>query len=357
MMTTQTIGSSGRSGELMLISVIIPAFNCEKSIKRTVDSIISSGLTNYELVIVNDGSTDDTAFVCNSLCSQYSFIKYFEQGNSGVSAARNRGISIATGEYIMFFDADDTAEENTFSECIDIIQSEKPDILIFGMSFDYYKTGKLYRRDVLVPEQTGILRKNQIKETFESLYNTNSLSSACNKIYKKTLISDNKILFNTNYFLMEDFLFSLECLKICENIYCLPKDLYHYKQSENEKKAFNRLKRIDDLCEYVLPFKTAINELSVGEKGDIVFNNFFFMLLSQKIYYENAKEIKKLAESLKNNKLFNEFTQGEIPDRYTGLLKNIEESRYFKIRLLNLKTQARHKIAVFVKSICKKIRG
>ncbi len=339
----------------MLLSVIIPGFNCGKSIKSTVDSIISSGLTDYEIVIVNDGSTDNTASVCNSLCSKYSFIKYSEQENSGVSAARNRGINIATGEYIVFFDADDTAEENGFSECVDILKSKKPDILVFGMSFDYYKKGKLYRSDKLVPEQTGILNKIQIKAELESLYNTNSLTSACNKIYKKALISDNNILFNTHYFLMEDFLFSLECLKVCENIYCLPKDLYHYKQSENEKNAFNRLKRIDDLCEYVLPFKTAIKEIVVDEKGDSVFNNFFFMLLSQKMYYENVKEIKKFAEGLKSNTLFNEIKKDEIPSRYISFLNDIEESRYLKIRLLNLKTQARHKIAIFVKSILKSI--
>ncbi len=338
----------------MLLSVIIPAFNCEKSIKRTVDSIISSGLTDYEIVIVNDGSTDNTSTLCNSLCSQYSFIKYSEQENNGVSAARNKGINIATGEYILFFDADDTAEENGFSECVDIIASKKPDILVFGMSFDYYKNGQLYRRDNLVPKQTGILNKFQIKSELESLYNTNALSSACNKIYRKTLISDNNILFNTDYFLMEDFLFSLECLKVCENMYCLPKALYHYKQSENEKNAFNRLKRIDNLCEYVLPFKTAIDELAVGKTVDSVFNNFFFMLLSQKMYYLNKNEIKKLAEGLKSNKLFNEIKQGEIPARHIGFLKNIEESRYLKIRLLNLKTQTRHKIAVLVKSIVKR---
>ena len=162
----------------MLVSVIIPAFNCEKSIKSTVDSIITSGLTDFEIVIVNDGSTDDTASVCNRLCSQYSFIKYSEQKNGGVSAARNKGISLATGEYIMFYDADDTAQENGFSECMDIIKSEKPDMLIFGMSFDYYKNGKLYRRDELVPEQTGLINKTQIKANLESLYETNSLSSA-----------------------------------------------------------------------------------------------------------------------------------------------------------------------------------
>ncbi len=339
----------------MLISVIIPAYNCENTLKRTVESITGSGLVDYEIVIVNDGSTDNTAAVCNSLCSQYSFIKYIEQQNNGVSAARNKGISIATGEYTMFFDADDTAEENGFSECVDIIENKKPDILVFGMSFDYYKNGKLYRRDKLVAEQSGLLNKNQIKEAFESLYNTNALASACNKIYKRALISNNNILFNTNYFLMEDFLFSLECLKPCQNIYCLPKSLYHYKQSENEKNAFIRLKRIDNLCEYISPFKTAINELAVGEMGDTVFNNFFFMLISQKMYYANAKEIKLLIENLNNNKLFNEAKQGKFPTRYIGFLKDIEESRYLKIRLLNLKTQARHKVAVLVKSIVKDI--
>lgn len=353
-MTTQTIDSSGRIWDLKSFSVIIPAFNCEKSIKRTVDSIISSGLTDYEIVIVNDGSTDNTASVCHNLCSQYSFIKYSEQENSGVSAARNMGINIATGEYILFFDADDTAEENGFLKCIDIIESEKPDILVFGMSFDYYKTGKLYRSDKLIPEQTGMLNKTQIKAELESLYNTNSLSSTCNKIYRKALISDNNILFNTDYFLMEDFLFSLECLKVSENIYCLPEALYHYKQSENEKNAFNRLKRIDNLCEYVLPFKKAINELVAEEIGDSIFNNFFFMLLSQKMYYANKNEIKNLIESLNNNKLFNEFKQSEIPSMYLGFLRNIEESRYFKIRILNLKTQARHKVAVLVKSVVRR---
>lgn len=341
----------------MLISVIIPAFNCEKSIERTVNSIISSGLTDYEIVIVNDGSTDNTATVCNSLCDQYSFIKYVEQQNSGVSAARNRGISLATGEYIMFFDADDTAKENGFAECVDIIKSEKPDILIFGMSFDYYKNGKLYRTDELVAEQNGLLNKNQIIAELESLYNTNSLSSACNKIFKRALISEHNISFNTNYFLMEDFLFSLECLKVCENIYCLPKALYCYRQSESGKNVFNTLKRINNLCEYVSPFKAVIDDLCTDENGNALFNNFFFMLLWQKMYYADKTEIKNIAEGLKHHNLFKEINQNEVPAGHTGLFNDIEKSRYFKIRFTNLKTQLRHKVAVIAKGILKAIRS
>ena len=340
----------------MLISIIIPAFNCQKTLKRTVDSIIDSGLKDYEIIIINDGSADNTSVVCNGLCSKYPFIKYSEQKNSGVSSARNKGLSLATGEYIMFFDADDTAPKNGFQECVDIIEQEMPDILIFGMRFDYYKNSKCYRRDELVPEQVGLLSKNQIKENFECLYNTNSLSSACNKIFKKSLVSNNNILFNTTYFLMEDFLFSLECLIACENIYCHPKPLYQYKQSENEKSAFNRLKRIDDLCEYTMPFKNTLEAFGAGKATNNIFNNFFFMLLHQKMYYENQKEIKRIAEGLKNKQLFNEIKQGEIPIAYQGFLKNIEKAKYSKIRLLNLKTQLRHKIAILVKSILENIR-
>ena len=340
----------------MLISVVIPAYNCANTLKKTVESIISSDLKGYEIVIVDDGSTDNTASVCKSLFSQYSFIKYIEQENSGVSAARNKGISLASGEYIMFFDADDTAEENGFSECVDIIRNEKPDILVFGMSFDYYKNGTPYRREALIPEQSGLLTKAQLRENLESLYNTNSLSSACNKIFKRTLISDNNILFNTNYFLMEDFLFSLECLKGCENIYCFSKALYYYKQSENEKNAFNRLNRIDNLCEYVSPFKKAIKELADDKNGDNLFNNFFFMLLWQKMYYLNKKEIKEVATDLKNHEIFKGIEEREIPQQYIGLFNNITESRYSKIRLLNLKTQARHRLAVLVKSILRSVR-
>lgn len=353
-MTIQTIDFSGRIWDLKLLSVIIPAFNCEKSIEHTVNSIISSGLTDLEIVIVNDGSTDNTAHVCNSLCSQYSFIKYSEQENSGVSVARNKGISIATGEYIMFFDADDTAKENGFTECVDIIKSEKPDILVFGMCFDYYKNSKIYRREELLPEQAGLLKKNQIKAELEGLYNTNSLSSACNKFFKRALISEHNISFNTNYFLMEDFLFSLECLKVCENIYCLPKALYHYKQSENKKKAFNRLKRIDNLCDYVLPFKIVINEIASDETGDRIFNNFFFMLLSQRMYYVNKNEIKQLIDKLNNNRLFNEINQVEMPAKYTDFLTDIKNSRCLKIRLLNLKTQYKHTVGVLLKSIVRR---
>ena len=336
---------------MKLVSVIIPAFNCEKTIEPTVNSILTSGLTDYEIVIVNDGSTDSTAIICKELCSKYSFIKYAEQKNSGVSSARNKGLSLAEGEYIMFFDSDDTAQENGFSECVDIIKKEKPDMLIFGMSFNYYKNGKCYRKDKLVPEQEGLLNKKQITENLEGLYATNALTSACNKLYRKKLLVDNSISFNTSYFLMEDFLFSLESLRVCENIYCHPKALYHYKQAENGKNAFNRLKRIDNFCEYAEPFKNALEALGAGKAADNVFNNFFFMLLSQKMYYLNKKEIRELTESLKTNPLFNEIKQDEIPPAYLGFLKNIQNARYSKIRLLNLKTQARHKVAVLVKSI------
>lgn len=339
---------------MALINVIIPAYNCEKSLKKTVESIISADLKEYEIIIINDGSSDNTAEVCENLCAEYDFISCFEQENSGVSAARNRGISHSNGEYIVFFDADDTVTEKGFSKCVEIIEKEKPDILVFGMRFDYYKNGKIYRSDDLVSEQNGILTKAQIREQLESLFDTNSLASSCNKFYKKSLLVENGVFFDTNKFLMEDFLFSLNSLNVCDNIYCFPEALYCYEQAEDEKNAFNRLKRIDNLCEYVYPFKEAINKLSPDEKGDRLFNKFFFMLLWQKMYYSEIKSIKKIVEEFKNSKLYEEIDSKQIPEEYAGLYNDVKNDRCVKIRLLNLKTQIRHKIAVFVKSLIRR---
>ena len=101
----------------------------------------------------------------------------------------------------------------------------------------------------------------------------------------------------------------------------------------------------------------AVDELSAGVKGTALFNNFFFMLLWQKMYYADKTEIKNIAEGLKHHNLFKEINQNEVPAGYTGLFNDIEKSRYFKIRFTNLKTQLRHKVAVIVKSILKATRN
>ena len=140
----------------MLFSVIIPAYNCEETIENTVDSIAESGIIDYEILIIDDGSTDKTGSICDSLSQKMPSVRCIHQINAGVSAARNCGIENSQGEYILFFDADDSLDSNSLCNAVRTVEIERPDMLIFGMRFDYYHREHIYRRDSLIDRKSVV---------------------------------------------------------------------------------------------------------------------------------------------------------------------------------------------------------
>ena len=135
----------------MIFSVVIPCYNCVKTLEATVNSVRACGLTDYEILLIDDGSSDGTAKLCDTLCVRYPELRCVHQENAGVSAARNRGIDEAQGEYLWFVDADDTVDEGSLADAAKVAEEQKPDMLIFGMSFDFYHKGKVYRREKALP--------------------------------------------------------------------------------------------------------------------------------------------------------------------------------------------------------------
>ena len=131
------------------VSVIIPSYNCKSTLKKTVDSILKCGLRQFEILLVDDGSTDETLQVCRELAAQSPIITYTHQQNQGVSEARNQGLRAATGDYIWFFDSDDFVDPGSLAHVVQILDDRKPDLLIFGMTFDSFKNDKLCRRTIL----------------------------------------------------------------------------------------------------------------------------------------------------------------------------------------------------------------
>lgn len=324
----------------MLFSIIIPAFNCEETIERTVDSIAVSGIKDYEILIIDDGSTDKTGSICDSLAQKMPTVRCIHQANEGVSAARNCGIKNSLGDYLIFFDADDYVESNSFCNAVKIIEAEHPDILLFGMFFEYYSRGKVYRRDSYIPSCSGMLSLEQIKQYFSSLYLCNALTPVWNKIFSKELIIDTDTHFNTDMIVLEDFLFTLVALSKCDKVYCLQEAIYHYRQPEYEKHAYNRLCHINDLPEYLAPFSRQIELLGVSD-SDRFMENLYKMLLEQRLYYASYKEICSVMTQHRNS-------------IYSGI--DIE-NRPFAIYLRNKKSQLRHSIAVIVKSIFCRLSG
>ncbi len=345
----------------MKYSVIIPAYNCEKTIEITVNSILNSGLSDFEIIIVNDGSKDDTEYVCDKLAKEHPEIVCVNKENSGVSSTRNRGIDEAKGEYLLFMDADDTVDADSLKEPCEKISENNPDMLIFGLSFDYLNGDKTYRRDELVYPDEGLFTPEKWGGIFLDLFNHNSLSPVWNKIYKAEIIKKNNICFNNNVFLMEDFLFVLDCLKETETIYLCNKVIYRYYQPEDDTRIYSRLNRVTDINSYIEPFSrsTACLTAKLKEKYNFSFSQgeevlflVYSMIINQKAYYADVDNLKKLSQTIKTGE-FSDYKTTDV------LICDLKNENYKEIIKRNKKTQIRHKIALKVKknAIYQKLRG
>ena len=324
-------------------SVIIPAYNCAKIIENTICSILASGLADFEIIIVDDGSTDETGKICDEMARQHGCIRCVHQENAGVSAARNRGIKEATGEYIWFFDADDSIDENALSRVVEIIDDVVPDVLVFGMEFDYYHDGKIYRRDELLPPVEGNKSIKECNEMLYELFYSNALSSLCSRIIKKSIIEQAEICLREDMFLYEDIEFSLRVLAQCNNIFFVRESIYKYHQSEDEGSAGRRLKRIPHIPELIEKIE---KPLADARDKDRILLSLYLTLAREKISASTKEEISVVCSDFKEwiNKmgLFSKIEQREYPMMiYNGQVSKLIARREY--------TKLRHGVANWIK--------
>ncbi len=197
----------------MLLSVVIPAYNCKDTLTAAVNSVAVS-FRDTEIIIIDDGSTDSTNDVISSLCEKYPVIISKRIENSGPANARNEGIKIASGEYVMFLDSDDCFTCNTFEIIKNALQN-KPDMLLFGFKqcFMGRAEDKIYSLDSHF--------------TVDEYYKNNLLNQVWNKAYKTEFIKKNSIFFS-DYKYGEDRLFNAEVLKKKPQVSTISDVLYNY---------------------------------------------------------------------------------------------------------------------------------
>lgn len=236
---------------MTMISVIIPAFNCANTIRSTVNSILKSGIPAFEIIIVDDGSNDSTYLICDTLAKEYACIHCIHQNNSGVSAARNRGLLEATGDYIWFVDADDSIDKDAMRRVCATLDKDTPDMLVFGMSFDYYHREKLFRRDEMLPPLEGLVHRVSCKGKMYDLYVTNSLSSLWSRIIKRSVILNADLKLREDMFLYEDLEFVLRVWKHCDSVCFVREALYRYRQARDGGNAGRRLMRVAHIPELI----------------------------------------------------------------------------------------------------------
>ncbi len=340
-----------KKGETVTVSVIIPAYNCSDYLAQMVASIRNSGLNVLEILIVNDGSTDGTERAALQLQEQSADVRVISQPNSGVSAARNRGIREAAGDYLFFVDADDSLAAGSLSDVNGILDTQRPDMLLFGMVFDYYKNRAVYRSDALCYPKRGTVPSPVWAQAFGDLYAYNMLSPVWNKLIRRDLILAHQTFFREDMIEMEDYLFSVRCLLSCEQIYLLDSVVYHYRQPEDERGTFKRLWRIPSLSGYMRPFyKTAeALEARFSKDGIVcpavrVSDRIYSMLFHEQIRFATRKQIRLAAQDMLSGS-YADVIQRSDPKLYQSLKKR----QYTKIWCRRMLRRARHRVAVLVK--------
>lgn len=203
-------------------SVIVPFYNAEKHIKKCIDSLLNQNEPIYELILVNDGSTDGSMEICKKY-EPDDRVVLINKANGGVSSARNTGLHAAHGEYIIFVDSDDFVKETLCEEYSNILSMFDCDMIVSGVQFQDSKQG--YRRVPSLGITSGLYQKEDTDLLFSKLYRGSIFNAPWSKCYKRILILE---LFDTRYNLGEDLLFNLNYLLHCSNIYFLDKPLYVY---------------------------------------------------------------------------------------------------------------------------------
>ncbi|MBQ3404389.1 MAG: glycosyltransferase family 2 protein [Oscillospiraceae bacterium] len=204
-----------------LISVIIPAYNAAGQLHLSVGSVLKQDMGDFELIIINDGSKDNTADMARSMAENDSRIVVYNVENGGPASARNRGIEYAKGQYIMFLDADDTLEPDALSQAASAI-GDSP-ILLTG----YYIINSNDTQKIPYFFDSARLMKDELGESFVPLYVSNLLNQCWAKLYLTSFLRDNRIIFE-DYRFGEDRLFILECLRAASSVSIGSACIYNY---------------------------------------------------------------------------------------------------------------------------------
>ncbi|MFC3904131.1 glycosyltransferase family 2 protein [Clostridium disporicum] len=237
-----------------MVSVIVPVYNGEKYLRECIDSICNQSYTDLEIIIINDGSNDNTSKIAKQIESKDNRVIYVEHENKGVSYSRNKGLDLATGEYIVFVDCDDTIEKGYIELLFNQISKNNLDIVSCGYTdISIYGTIKL--NDFYIGN--SMLNKDEfINNIFKGVGGT-----LWGKIFKTEIINKNKIRLNNNIFMCEDMLFVLQYSMQSKSFGAIEQSLYNYnRKNENSISSKINFEYFDNLIKVMKSIEVILNE-------------------------------------------------------------------------------------------------
>ncbi|WP_140487676.1 glycosyltransferase family 2 protein [Flavobacterium sp. GSA192] len=309
-----------------IISIIIPVYNVSAYLRQCLDSVVHQSYSHLEIILVNDGSTDDSLEICEEYQALDSRIKLINQDNKGLSGARNTGIDAATGNYVFFIDSDDWIDLETCQLLVDNVKRTNADVVLFS----YVKEFSNHSEEKFILDGDLIFREEEsrnIHRRIIGLYeeelahpeNADSIVTAWGKLYKTDLIKRNKIYFTDCKLIgTEDMLFNTYCFKYVKAISNMHRCLYHYRKNNQTSLTsvyksnlfdqwhtlYSMLKEFLEREQLDLKFQQALNNrISLGIIGlglnELYANKSLYAkyvnlkkILSNKRYQDAVKDLK-----------------------------------------------------------------
>lgn len=220
----------------MKLSIIIPVYNVEQYLEKCLESIEQQTMKDFEVILVNDGSTDGSRGICEKYQKRDSRFCLINLGNGGPAHARNVGIKAARGKYLGFVDSDDYIEKNMYEMLVESIEKYETDIAICDLEYVNDFGECLNKRTMNIPFESKLC-KAEIKEFIIKKYyecDVYGIASLCNKIYRKEFIIKNRLLIDEERVRAEGYWFNMNAYCVADSIIAINAKLYFYVQRKRE---------------------------------------------------------------------------------------------------------------------------
>lgn len=317
------------------VSVVIPVYDVEKYLPECLDSLINQTYKNLEIILIDDGSTDSSGMICDQYASANQNIIAIHQKNQGVSSARNKGMSLASGDYISFIDPDDFLDCSTYATMIPLMQETGVDISFF----EFYWFDESTPTNISVSPYTNNFRvlEGEKRISIPLRYS----GSSCNCIYNSKLIVEQK--FSEDYKLSEDTLFLVEALLKSRTTLFIKQKFYYRRQRQNSatRTRYN--------SEWIKLFETLDMMTEMLTQNSDVYKS-----IASYIFYTKTYElIYKLEYDYRNNSQDIHYIQTQIKQNYLDIKNNpyISKKGKFSFGLFCISPVLFYKLVVLYCSI------
>lgn len=242
------------------LSIIIPVYNTAQFLSRCIDSILAQCFTDWEMILVDDGSTDDSGAICDAYRQKDGRIRVIHKENGGAGSARNAGLDAASGRYIAFPDSDDWIESDAYGYCVDLMEREGVDLLLFGsVNTVYGETGEIVSEAKGAICDCRFMTQSECRAHWPGLMESLPMGGPSNKMYRAELIREHHLRF-PDMRRMQDGVFNMLYYDKISSFAAVEKYFYHFTMHSSD---FQRKKIPKDFVECAARFhQTAIDMLS-----------------------------------------------------------------------------------------------